>query len=93
MAIYSTSNINPIQIESASFGEVTIKLHVSKPSITVKNPPYISGVANSSGVITNNKTSIELDSFESIILNNIKGGSASESAEVTLKLNTKLTKA
>ena len=84
MAIYYSSNIDPIQIEGVSFGEVTIKLSVTKPSITVKNPPYISNVT------TIRKGYIYVDSYTPVILNNFKTISVLDSAEVTLQLKTKL---
>jgi hypothetical protein len=83
MAIYYSSNIDPIQIEGVSFGEVTIKLSVTKPSITVKTPPYISNVTSV------RKAYISVDSHEPVILNNFKTISVLDSAEVTLQLKTK----
>ena len=84
MAIHYSSNINPMQIEGVSFGEVTIKLSVTKPSITVKNPPYIS---NTTAI---RKVYIYVDNYVPVILNNFKSISVLDSAEVTLQLKTKL---
>ena len=96
MPIYNVSDTQSIQIlgvNSSASGEVTINLHPSKPTVSVNNSPYISGVADSSDSITNNKISIQVDSNNAIILDNVKTISSSKKAEVTIKLNTKLIKA
>ena len=84
MSVYYTSNIDPIQIEGVSFGEVTITLSVTKPSISVKIPSYISNTK------VTNRACIYVNSQKPVILDNIKSVSATNSAEVTLQLKTKL---
>jgi len=87
MSVYYTSNIDPIQIEGVSFGEVTITLSVTKPSISVKIPSYISNTK------VTNKACVYVDSQNPVILDNVRSVSLQDSAEVTLQLKNKLIKA
>ena len=93
---YSAIDNQAIQIQSTTsgaIGEITINLHLTNPSITVKKSPYISGVYDSNGSVTNSSPTIQIDGYNSTILNNVRTISATEDSGVTLKLNTKLIKA
>lgn len=96
MGLYKSINNQAIQIQSIASGgtgEITINLHPTNPTIIVKKSPYISGVYDSNGNITNSSPAIQIDGYNSTILNNVRTISATAGSEVTLKLNTKLIKA
>ena len=71
---YSAIDNQAIQIQSTTsgaIGEITINLHLTNPSITVKKSPYISGVYDSNGSVTNSSPTIQIDGYNSTILNNV----------------------
>ena len=89
---YTSIDTQAVQLHCESsngYGEVTINLHITKPTISVKKSAYISGVYDTSGNLNPLPPKIIVDTYKPAILNNIKTISVTENSQVTLKLNTK----
>lgn len=89
---YSAIDTQAVQLQNVSSGgtgEITINLHLTKPSIEVEKTTYISGVYGENGNLNPNPPLCSVDSYNSTILNNVKKISATEGSEITLILNTK----